>query len=149
MKPKRPIRLNLEAAGRELGVSKETLRRGLIQLGLATTKGKRYDLRTIYRAMTGDGKAERTRLVRAQADREELELATMRRTLAPLSEGLADVTAAFAPTKQALLAMSQEIASRCNPSDPDLARAAIHERVAEILTDAANMLAADEGLPNV
>lgn len=62
---------SITSAAVELGVSKETIRRRLAEIGVKTGKGETFTLRQLFDAMSGDPRKELTRLRRAQADAEE------------------------------------------------------------------------------
>lgn len=62
---------SITSAAVELGVSKETVRRRLAEIGVKTGKGETFTLRELFKAMSGDPRLELTRLRRAQADAEE------------------------------------------------------------------------------
>ena len=119
------IKLNLEQAAAQFGASKETLRRGLRRLDIATTKGTRHSLADIYRALSGDLHAERTRETRARADLLELERREKERDLVSLAEVQTLMRDILLPVRQRLLALPSEAATRVNPTDPQMARDAL------------------------
>jgi hypothetical protein len=128
-----PIRLTLEAAAREFAASKETLRRGLKGLDLETGRGKTYDLATIYRALAGDVKSERARLLRTQANLLEMDLATRRADTLSMIEARAAIARLFQPMREQLLELPNAWCTRVNPSDPALAREALGQWVDQCL----------------
>lgn len=68
---KNQIKLSIQRAAVEFGVSRETVRRGLRSIEIEPKAT--YTVREVHRALAGDLKFERGRLVRAQADAAELE----------------------------------------------------------------------------
>lgn len=127
------IKLSLEHASIAFAVSKETLRRGLIALDAETGVGILYPLRTIYRALTGDLDAEKTRETRARADLLEMERKQKQGELVPMSEVDRLYTDALLPVRQRFLALPAEAATRCNPTDPTCAREALQQWVDDAL----------------
>ncbi|HXR47407.1 MAG TPA: hypothetical protein VN784_08185 [Candidatus Limnocylindrales bacterium] len=64
-------KFSVTKAAVELGVSKETVRRRLTEIGIKTGKGETFTLRQLFEAMAGDPRRELTRLRKAQADGEQ------------------------------------------------------------------------------
>jgi phage terminase Nu1 subunit (DNA packaging protein) len=62
---------SVTTAAVELGVSKETIRRRLAEIGIKTGKGESFTLRQLFDAMGSDPRKELTRLRKAQADAEQ------------------------------------------------------------------------------
>lgn len=114
--------LSIEGAAREIGCSRETLRRGLRELGLETAKGTLFPLRQIFRALHSDGKAERTRLDRERADALALERRKNERELLPRGEVVDFVTSILLPVRQQVLELPSQMAGRVNTADPEHAR---------------------------
>lgn len=112
------MNLTLPKACHEFGVSRETIARGLRSIGEDVVARKAYTVRTIHRALCGDGKAERARLTRAQADREELEVARMKGELVSMDEVTGLVRRVIGPIRDFLTAMPLSEAAACNPADP-------------------------------
>jgi phage terminase Nu1 subunit (DNA packaging protein) len=126
-------RLTVEAAAREIGVSRETLRRNLRELGEDTKRGKQFTLRTIYRALTGDLKGHRVRLAKVDADLAELEFSERAGNLVSMEEVQQLFSESLQPVRQRLLALPAECATRANPTDPQFARQALQEWVDQSL----------------
>ena len=116
-------------AASEFGVSVETIKRGLRHAGIEIRKGTTYTTRQIYSAITGDLKLERTRSERAKANLLELEEMEQRCQLIKMSEAEAMVRERLLPVREAWLSMPLVLAARCNPGDPELARAALTDWV--------------------
>jgi hypothetical protein len=134
MKPiPKPVRLNLETAAREFGVSGETLRRGLHAIGAPTEKGTLHDLVTIYKALAGDLKGAKAREALANAIAKERENRIADRELIPVEENLAWQERVLGPVRARLMALPGVMAQRCNPSDPNFAQAALDEWLKETL----------------
>ncbi len=123
----------LPKACAEFGVSRDTIKRGLVAAGEQLKPGKAWPTRTIVQAIYTDGKTERARLTRAQADREELEVAQLRRELVTMAEVTALIRTALQPVRDGLVNMPASLAVRCNPSDPPMAMAALREGVDNML----------------
>ena len=117
----------------EFGVARETIRKGLIQIGEEYKPGGSWSTKTIVRAIAGDGKVERARLTMAQADREEMEVAKMRREVLPLAEVVEVIRGTFQPIRDALVSLPHSLAARCNPSDPQMAMEALGGAVDNVL----------------
>lgn len=100
-----PHHLTLEAAANEFRVDRRTLRRRLVDAGLAPGKGVTFTIREVYRALTGTdvetaAQIERERLRKLQGECETLEL-NLARERAELLDA-ADVAAVWTETVVAL-----------------------------------------------
>jgi phage terminase Nu1 subunit (DNA packaging protein) len=62
------LKWTIRRAALEFGVAKDTVVRGLRNLGMDTARGQSFTTREIFRAIGGDLKFERTRVERAKAD---------------------------------------------------------------------------------
>lgn len=127
------MNLTLPKACHEFGVSRETIARGLRSIGEDVEPRRAYTIRTIHRALCGDGKAERARLTRAQADREELEVSKIRGDVVAMSEASALLRRVLGPVRDGLVSMPNAWAARCNPGDPAMAAGALRECVDQLL----------------
>jgi hypothetical protein len=125
--------LTIEGAAREIGCSRETLRRGLRELGLETNRGTLFNLRQIFRALSSDAKAERARVDRERADKLARERMVDERELFPRDDVLAFVNAVFLPVRQSILEMPPALCQRVNSADPEHAYSVLMEWADEFL----------------
>lgn len=117
----------------EFGVSRETIKRGLLEIGVEYSPGGAWPTKTIVRAISGDGKQERARLTRAQADREEIEVAKLRGEIVTVSEMNGLWSSLLGPIRDAITNMPQTAAAKCNPTDPTLAMGELTAAVNHLL----------------
>jgi len=127
------IRLTCYQAAKQFGVSLETLRRNLLEIGEYTGGGSSFALRTIYRALTSDGKDARNRQARADAETAEIELRKLKEELVDVAVMEKRITEIMQPIRERFMSLGAEACARCNPSDPELARKALEEWTAEAL----------------
>ncbi len=116
---------------REFGVAEETLARALRKAGLKTGKGKTYATLEIHTVLAGDVRGERTRLLRAKADEQELKNKVRDGEL--ITRDVAERELWFnlyLPLLQSLQAMPDEISPRC--VSPDAARVAMIQHIEKI-----------------
>ena len=115
---------NLTNASAEFGVNRETIRRGLIKLGLETGTGehKEYSTRDIFHAIAGDLKQEKARLTAAQADGEEIKTQVARKEVIKRDEVANYIVNTFAPVREQIVQWPSRLAAQLNPSDPAHAR---------------------------
>lgn len=120
-RPRVPTGLSISGIAAELGVARDTVRARLTAGGVSPDGPLRW--RDVVRAMSGgDWRAERTRLLRAQADREEHDLQVARRDVASTEEVVAWIRESFAPVREQAVAMPSKLAPIVNPTDPAHAR---------------------------
>src|SRR5690606_25257048 len=97
------LKWSIHQAANELGVSRETIKRGLIQAGIEVSSeksGNEFTTRQIFAAVAGgDLKAERIRETRARADLLELKRKERERELVPMSEALAEISRVLVPLR--------------------------------------------------
>ncbi len=117
----------------EVGVARETIKRGLIALGETVEDRKEWTTKMMVGASFGDGKTERARLTRAQADREEIEVAKLRGEIVTVSEMNALWSSLLGPIRDAITNMPQTAAAKCNPTDPTLAMGELTAAVNHLL----------------
>lgn len=120
-------------AAKEWGLDPKTMAKRIRAAGLDVAKGKKYSTAEITQAVVGDKQSEQIREIRARADLLELERRQKEGEVvdcAAMEKRIADV---FAPLRSALLSAPAELAARCNPSDPDHARAALRDWVDRVL----------------
>ena len=140
----RPITM-LEAAD-EFAIPRATLRRKLLSAGVPIGDGEVYTVAQIHAALMGSLDAERIRETRARADLLELERAEKQRDLVPMAEAEAATTSSLLPIRQRLIALPSEASTRCNPTDPQLAREALERWLADSLPMIrAGMVKAEKG----
>ena len=127
------IAMTLEQAAAEFAIPRPTLRRRVIRAGLKVGDGVTYTISEIHSVLMGSLEAERIREVRARADLLEIERAEKQRDLVPMAEAEAATTSAMLPIRQRLMALPSEASTRCNPTDPQLAREALDRWLADSL----------------
>jgi AcrR family transcriptional regulator len=118
----------------ELGVSRESVRRKLTAAGInPTTATLRWrDVVKVFTA-TGDWRAERARLTKAQADMAEHEVRLATREVINLEEVADYIRRTFVPVRQWAHDMPAKLASRVNPTDPKHAMIHLDEWVEQFL----------------
>lgn len=119
---KQEIELTIADASKQLRVLDERLRLDLQAMGQETTKGKKYPLHLIFRALHNDGKAARVRKNQAEADLLEVKRQRIMRDLLPRAEVSQFISDSFAPVREQVIAMPSVLASKVNPTDPEHAR---------------------------
>lgn len=119
------IRWTVDRASQEWGVSSMSLARWLRQAEHKPDKSGTFSTRQIDTAIHSDIKAERLRKIQLENELLTLERSEKSKELVSMEEATAILSNALAPVRQKLLALPAEMASRCNPSDPDLALAAL------------------------
>lgn len=127
------VRFSIERAAREMNVSRETLRRGLMEIGEKTEKGQQFTLRKIYLALSGDAKSARARVWKADAELKELEVKVRNRELVLLTEVEKRIAEFALPIRQRFTSLAGEASAKCNPSDPEFARVALESWSADAL----------------
>lgn len=134
MKTKQPpVELSILRFCGAMAVSRETVIKGLNSAGVKVEDAKQYPLRQLVSSITADGKAERARLTKAQADMEEIKVEKLRRTLIELQEVVIVVRGILQPVRDALVTFPQAMAARCNASDPTEALTELRNGVDNIL----------------
>lgn len=121
--------MTLREAADEFGVSHETLRRRLAKEEIPVGAGVTYTVAQVHRVLAGELEHERIRSERARASLLEYERAEKERELVSLAEVQAMYSESLLPVRQRFLALPSEAAARCNPSDPEFARAALQRWV--------------------
>jgi len=119
------IRLSLNQAATEFQTTRETIRRGLHRLEIKVEGRNKYSVFDIHRAIAGDLKFERTRRERAEADRAEVEAAKAKNEVIAHEDVRAFITRTFAPVREDVLSLPSLLAAKCNPNDPETARAVL------------------------
>lgn len=122
-------RMSLLEAATEFGVSYATLRRHLAKDEIPVGPGVTYTVAQVHRVLAGELEYERIRTERARASLLEFERAEKERELVSLAEVQAMYSESLLPVRQRFLALPSEAAARCNPSDPEFARAALQRWV--------------------
>lgn len=116
-------KLSLTSAAVAFGVAKETLRRALARAEIKTGDGATFTIRQCHNALAGDVRGERARLLRAQADKQEMANRVRDGALVepPTAERIfwAEL---LGPLKQELDAMPQKLAPLVNPENPKSAQ---------------------------
>lgn len=129
----RSPRLTVRAGAREFNVSHESLRRLLKGIGEDTRRGSKFTLKTIYRALTADGRAERHRKARANAETAEINLRTLKERLVDVAAIEKRIGQMLELCRERFTSLPVEICARCNPSDPQLARKALEDWTVDAL----------------
>ena len=126
-------KLSLTSAAVAFGVAKETLRRALARAEIKTGDGATFTIRQCHNALAGDVRGERTRLLRAKADEQELKNKIRDGQLVKIATAERILWFnLYLPFKQALQAMPDEVSPLC--VSPDAARAAIVAHVEKMKT---------------
>lgn len=125
--PKVAYEFNLKNAEMAFGVARETIERAMRALGIKVEPHKKYPVREIHRALSGDAKFERARLTREQADAIALENAKTRGELITLEEARRVALQPWAAANDSLLACPHSLCARVNPNDPEHARTVLQE----------------------
>lgn len=131
MKPTQPIKLSIEQAAREFGVSRESLRRGLKAIGVATTRGAEHSLATLFRALSGNASAHRAELLKWRAHREKQAALREEGSLIPRDVSIQTCECWAQPIREAWQSLPHRVAALVNPGDPNHARAILQARVDE------------------
>ena len=135
--PVKTLAFSLNQAAKSLGIHEETLAKNMVKAGLAVEPHKKYTLREVFLGYQGgDLKMEQTRKTRAEADAKELE--NQIRLGAIIEKDAAEKLIAdrLAPIRAKMVAAPTGLASRLNPTDPELAKAVLEDWVGEVLTAA-------------
>lgn len=114
---------SIRRAATEFGVSEETVRRGLSELGVETTERKAGNLTTRQVAAAIFGDLDREKILDMRQRRLDRERADKIKAgeLIPREVMEAAYEDALGPIRQRLLALPSE-AGRCNPVEPAVAR---------------------------
>jgi phage terminase Nu1 subunit (DNA packaging protein) len=123
--------LSLRQLAEAFGYATMTLQRKLRAAGVDTAKGA--TIQQVHEILMGSLEAERIRETRARADLLEMERREKERDLVPLAEVDEMIRNTHLPVRQRLMALPSEMCSRCNPSDPQLAREALDRWVTDSL----------------
>jgi phage terminase Nu1 subunit (DNA packaging protein) len=127
------LAFSINAAAVACGMDDKTLRSKLSKAGIKQSKAGLITLRQFYISVTGDKEAEQTRLIKAQADIAEREDAEARVESVQFRVMQAIIERANSAVKQALIDIPARWASRFNPTDPELAKAAADTCIDELL----------------
>jgi rRNA maturation endonuclease Nob1 len=125
--------MTLHEAAEAFGKPRRTLERRLRDAGLKIGDGETYTVCEVHDALMGSLEAERIRETRARADLLEMERREKERDLVPLAEVDEMIRNTHLPVRQRLMALPSEMCSRCNPTDPQLAREALDRWVTDSL----------------
>jgi hypothetical protein len=116
----------IHAGAALLNIDRRTLKKRMASLGhnVDDTHAK-YPIAELAKAAysTGDLKAEKTRETAARADLLELEREREMKRSMSYDKAIELLNSWGIPIRQKLVALPSEMASRCNPTDPELARA--------------------------
>ena len=114
-------------------LSREKMRLRLKDKGHATERGARFTPAEVIEALIGSYDAERTRETRERADKLSLENAKERRELVKLVEAIEVAVKPWEPVARMVKDMPARLSTRCNPSDPILARQVLDDYAREIV----------------
>lgn len=126
------IRLSLTQAAAEFGTTRDTIRKGLHRLELlngSKKKNQKFTIYDLHRAIAGDLKFERTRHERAEADRAEVAAARERGEVIHVNDVTTFIRNNFGPVREDVIALPGQLAAKCNPENPELARQTLTEWV--------------------
>jgi phage terminase Nu1 subunit (DNA packaging protein) len=127
------MKWTIHKAAIEWGIDRRTLASRLSEAGFDVERGAEFHTQEITRAVVGDLERERTRLTRADADIREMEKRQKEGELVDLQEVLDLIRRACLPISQRLRSLPADMATRCNPTDPVLAREALQRWVDDSL----------------
>lgn len=134
----RSLAFTVSALADELGVAHETLRRKLRDIGVEVGRGTRISIKQAVLALHSDYEAERTRETRHRANLLALEEREKEQSLVPMPIVRGVLTEVLTPLKTELLSCPATLAGRCNPGDPEMARAALEAWARDLLTSFAD-----------
>ena len=121
-------KFSITSAAVELGVSKETIRRRLSEIGIKTGAGETFTLRELFKAMSGDPRLELTRLRRAQADAEVRKNKVADNELISVDEAAQVYGRKLGAMSQVLDAMGAQLDARlASESEPTACRKMLNE----------------------
>jgi hypothetical protein len=127
------MKWTIHKAAAEWGVDRRTLAKRLTGAGLKVERNSQFTTQEITQAIVGDLNSERIRETRARADLLELERREKQRELVSLTEVQKMIFESFQPIRDQMNALPSQAASRCNPTDPALARQALEEWLRTVL----------------
>lgn len=131
--PAPAIGLSLRQISDELALSREIIQQRLVAAGI-DPMSPTLRWRDVVKSMQlTDWRAERARLTKAQADREEHDLAIAKGEVMTRADVAQWLQKRFGPVREWTLAMPSKMASRCNPTDPRHAQGALNEWAEEFL----------------
>lgn len=117
------------SAAPEWDINVKTLRRMLAAAGHDLNEKKNFTTPEISRAVhaAGDLKSEKTRETKFRADLLELEHKQKLGDLVTLADVQRMMTETFQPIRDLINQLPSQVASRCNPTDPQCAMQALEE----------------------
>ena len=131
---------NASELARACGLSVEGVRARIRALNFDLGRSKRYTLEEVCKvaAYRGDGRAsdisaERLRKTKNEADLLAAKVAEMEGRLIPVGEVEILINEYGTPIREAWLTLPKTMATRCNPTDPEIAEKALSEWVAGAL----------------
>lgn len=128
------MKWSINKAATEFGVSRETVTRGLRANNTTVKAGEEFTTKQIFAALAGDFKYERTRRERAEADKTERENRVANGELLDRAAIEKKVwTDMLAPIRQEMLNLPGQVATLCNPADPETARKVLDAHIFGIL----------------
>src|SRR6185436_14081848 len=120
----------ISSATLEFGYARSVIEKGLRQNGLMVEPRNKYTTRQIVEALTSDGKTQRARLTRAQADREELAHRKESGDLLHKAEVEAHVRRWLGPIAELNATRADRLAALCNRENPEIARLVLSDDAA-------------------
>ena len=120
------------------GVTHVTLSKKLREIGKNTSRGNLFSIKAAYEALSQSDDLqkeltqERIRKTRQEADLLALKRLQQEKTLVQLSEAIELSLRPIRPIASMIKDMPDQLASRCNPSDPHLARRALEKYARDI-----------------
>jgi phage terminase Nu1 subunit (DNA packaging protein) len=122
-----------KGAAQEWGLDQVTMRRRLIAAGHEVGPGKKFTTREISDALNGRLEQEKIRLTKADADAKEAENLERAGVTIRKDDAMRLVSEVIAPVRSALLSWPASLATRLNPTDPELARTVLDAEVRRLL----------------
>ena len=111
-----------------LGVDHKTLLKRWLRAGHPKPKrGQQLAAREVFEAFTGDLAAARARQATAEAEWAELRSQKARNEVIPTDDVRTFIATTFSPIRADALNLPALYAAKCNPENPELARAALLE----------------------
>jgi hypothetical protein len=125
MKNIKTFTVNVEQVAAALNCSPATARRRFRACEIDPNKP--LTLKDVIRAWAGDLREEKIRETRARADLLEIERRQLEKDLVTSEQVQDTIRSALGPVRQRFLSLPVEMAARCNPSDPVLAKTALEQ----------------------
>ena len=127
MKPQK-LESTITAWATALAIDQKTLSRNWLKAGFkAPKRGEPLRPKDVFKACTGDWQVARTRQANADADLQELKSRLARNYVIPTDDARVFISTTFSPIRSDVLNLPALYAAKCNPENPELARAVLLE----------------------